>query len=166
MLASVMLSACGAFQSQPSSTEGPVDQAEIIWVVDGDTVDLEIDGQKQRVRLIGIDTPESVSRSTPDQCYGAEASLALTGLIPPGTMVRVARDTEPRDRYGRLLLYLYRLPDDLFINEWMVHEGFAEAVSYRPNTTFEQHFDQTRDRSRERGAGLWGHCDGPDQPLE
>jgi len=57
MLASVMLSACAAFQSQPGSTEGSVEQAEIIWVVDGDTVDLEIDGQKQRVRLIGIDTP-------------------------------------------------------------------------------------------------------------
>jgi micrococcal nuclease len=168
---SLLLGGCG-WISPPHQDLGypidayPIDEAEVIRVIDGDTVDLRLDGSEERVRLIGIDTPESVSRTTPDQCWGAEASQALGHLLPTGTVVRVERDTEARDRYGRLLLYVHRSSDDLFVNQWMVQEGFAEVASYPPNDTFERHFAAVRNEARRQNLGLWAHCDGPDQPLD
>ncbi len=140
--------------------------AEVVFVIDGDTIELNIDDQIERVRLIGIDTPETVSQSVPVQCYGAEASAALKGLLPAGSLVRIERGEEARDRYGRLLLYIYRHDDDLFVNQWMIEGGFAEAVSYAPNDDYARHFDSLRSEARSAGRGLWGECDGPDQPLE
>lgn len=170
LISSALLAACGWLPStdhtgSESSTGATLEVADVDRVVDGDTIILLIDDQAERVRLIGVDSPESVSRDTPDQCFGAEASEALQGLLPPGTEVRIVRDEEPRDRYGRLLLYLYRVSDDLFVNQWLVDGGFADAVSYRPNVTFELDFADRRDVAREGRVGLWGACDGPDQPL-
>lgn len=153
---------------QPATGVDPPTQIEarVEWVIDGDTIDLVIDDQSERVRLIGIDTPESVSRTTPVQCYGKEASDALTGLIPPGTVVRVVRDEEARDRYGRLLLYVYRASDDLFVNRWLVEQGFADTLFFAPNDTYENEFLTLRNDARSEERGLWSSCDGPDQPLE
>ena len=123
-----------------SAAPQPNETATVVYVIDGDTVDLKIGDSEERVRLIGIDTPETVNRNTPEQCFGAEASEALRELLPSGTDVRIVRDTSARDQYGRLLLYLYRSGDQLFINRWMIEQGYASAVSYRPNTTFEQDF--------------------------
>lgn len=142
-----------------------METATVEYVIDGDTVDLIIDGQEVRVRLIGIDTPETKARDTPVQCFGEEASEALRGLLPIGSSVRIERDDEPRDRFGRLLLYLYRTDDDLFINRWMVENGFASAVSYRPNISFEAEFAVLEAEAQSAGRGLWSSCDGPDQPL-
>lgn len=139
--------------------------AVIEWVIDGDTVDVVIAGSTERVRLIGLDAPESVSRDTPEQCYGTEAAEALRGLLPVGHEVRVERDVESRDRYGRLLLYLYRLDTELFVNEWLIANGFADTMFFEPNTTYRSRFTEMRDRARRAGAGLWGQCDGPDQPV-
>lgn len=141
-------------------------EAIVEFVIDGDTVDVTVAGESERVRLIGIDTPESVSRNVPVQCFGKEASDALTGLLPPGTVLRIERDEEARDRYGRLLLYLYRDEDDLFVNEWMIQQGFADTLFFEPNTTFEGSFTRSRNDARAESLGLWGSCDGPDQPLE
>lgn len=146
--------------------DGLLSSGEVVAVIDGDTVDIEIGGQVERVRLIGIDTPETVSRSVPVQCFGPEASDALKGLLPAGTTVRIERGAEARDRYERLLLYLYRHDDDLFVNAWLVEGGFAEAVSYPPNDKLAARFTKLRNEAREQGRGLWGVCDGPDQPLE
>jgi len=140
--------------------------ATVDRVVDGDTVSLIIDGSEERVRLIGIDAPESVDRNSPIHCYGPEASTALKELLPEGTEVYVLRDVEARDRYDRLLLYIYRSSDDLFVNEWLVSEGYAEARGYRPNTTLQPILTEARDDAVENGRGLWGVCDGPEQPLE
>ena len=135
-------------------------------VIDGDTIDVVIGGREERVRLLGIDAPESVSRVVPQQCYGAEASDALANLLPPGSTLRVERDTEARDRYGRLLLYLHRSEDDLFVNLWLVESGFADAVSYAPNLGHKSDLEQARHRAAITEVGLWAHCDGPDQPLD
>jgi len=151
-------------ESPPPSPES-AEFGEVEWVVDGDTVDLIVQGEQERVRLIGIDTPESVSRDTPIQCFGAEASTALKGLLPVGTQVRVVRDEEPRDRFGRLLLYVYRAEDDLFINEWLVANGYADTLFFEPNTTYRSSFTDLRDMARDAPLGLWAQCDGPDQPL-
>jgi micrococcal nuclease len=135
-------------------------------VVDGDTVDLDIGGQRERVRLLGIDAPESVHPSVPVQCFGPEASAALVELLPPGSTVRIERDTEPRDRYGRLLLYLFRAEDDLPVNRWLVANGLADTAFYEPNTSRALELTRARADARSRGAGLWSACDGPDQPLD
>ena len=135
-------------------------------VVDGDTVDIVIGGQTERVRLIGVDAPESVSRETPDQCFGAEASDALRTLLPEGTEVRLTRDVEARDRFGRLLAYVHRADDDLFVNQWLLDGGFADAVFFGPNTTYRPTFTAARDAARRASAGLWAACTGPDQPLD
>lgn len=146
----------------------PPDVGVVVHVVDGDTVDLEIDGQTERVRLIGLDAPESVSRADPVQCYGPEASAALDALLPEGTALRLERDAEARDRYDRLLLYLY-LPvtdGEVFVNEWLIANGFATTMFFEPNTTFEARFNGVRRDAEAAGVGLWGACDGPDQPLD
>lgn len=157
------LTGCPASADEDAGLPG---EAVVEFVIDGDTVDVTIAGERERVRLIGIDTPESVSRNVPVQCFGKEASDALTGLLPPGTVLRIERDEEARDRFGRILLYLYRSEDGLFVNEWLIQQGFADTLFFEPNTTFEGSFTRSRNDARAAGLGLWGSCDGPDQPLE
>ncbi len=74
-------------------------------------------------------------------------------------------DVEARDRYGRLLAYAYRVEDELFLNRWLVAEGFAATMTYEPNTAHAAEFTALEATARSEGRGLWGHCDGPDQPL-
>lgn len=143
----------------------PISTAAVTKIIDGDTIEVDIAGNTERIRLIGIDTPESVSTSTPKQCFGEEASLALKGLIVPGDTVTVASDVERRDRYGRMLAYVHG-PDGLFLNEWMLAAGFADVLFFEPNTALEPLFTQARNSARTSSLGLWGSCDGPDQPLD
>ncbi len=138
----------------------------MISVVDGDTVELRFEGQSERVRLLGIDAPESVHPSVPVQCFGPEASAQLAAALPADTEVLVERDVEARDRYGRLLLYIYRADDGLFINRWLVQAGLADTSFYEPNTTLAAPLIQARSQARADRAGLWGSCDGPDQPAQ
>lgn len=161
----IVAAATGCTPDGQISAPQPQSTAVVDYVVDGDTVDLTIDGQVERVRLIGIDTPESVSRDDPVQCFGIEASDALRGLLPEGTAVRIERDAEARDRFGRLLLYVYRADDDLFVNRWLVDGGFADTLFFEPNTSFETEFTRARNEARSAELGLWGACDGPDQPV-
>jgi len=168
LLGAALLSACSA-RTAPSAApdmEAVAAVAVVERVVDGDTVILVIDEQTESVRLIGIDTPESVSRNVPDQCFGAEASAALSQLLPAGSEVHISRDLEARDRYGRLLLYLHRADDGLFINHWMVTEGYAASISYEPNTAHRSLLARAEHNASTAGIGLWGQCDGPDQPLD
>jgi len=166
-VALLFTSACtGSPSATPTELEGGALVAEVEFIVDGDTLDLIIDGQEERVRLIGIDTPETKSESVPVQCYGQEAADALAGLLPVGSEVQIQRDTEPRDRFGRLLLYVTRATDGLNVNRWLVEQGFADVLFLEPNTTFESEFVGVRNEARAQGRGLWSACDGPDQPLE
>lgn len=133
-------------------------------MIDGDTLILSISGQSERVRLVGIDTPETVSPRTPVQCYGAEATQALKGLVAPGDTVQIAADLERRDRYGRLLLYVHT-DQGIFINQWLVKSGFADVAFFEPNTALRAPLTAARNKARSGHVGLWGQCDGPDQPL-
>lgn len=133
--------------------------------MDGDTLDVEIDGGRERVRLIGIDTPESVARDRPVECFGPEAKERLAELLPVGTEVRLERDVEARDRYGRLLAYVIRTEDEAFVNLTLVAEGFAEARSYAPNTARQAELDQAMAEAREADRGLWPACGGTNTPA-
>lgn len=135
-------------------------------VVDGDTIIVEMAGQRERVRLLGIDTPESVAENRPDQCYGEESSVYLSQLLPAGTEVTLIRDVEARDQYDRLLAYVVRSSDELFINLDLLEQGFAGVLIYEPNSYYRDLFEAAEDAAFADDRGLWGVCGGPDVPLE
>ena len=133
--------------------------------VDGDTVDVDLGGVDERVRLIGIDTPESVAHDRPVECFGPEAKARLAELLPRGTEVRLERDVEARDRFGRLLAYVFRAEDDLHVNLVLVQEGYAEARRFEPNVTRQAELDRAEDDARAANWGLWPACGGTNTPI-
>lgn len=132
--------------------------ATMIRVVDGDTIDATVDGQRQRIRLIGIDTPETKKENTPVQCYGPEASAFTTSLLPKGTPLYLERDVVGRDDYGRLLAYVYRLPDRVFVNAELVRQGYARLLTFPPNVAHATEFVRAAQEANRAGRGLWGAC--------
>lgn len=132
--------------------------ATVVRVVDGDTVKLDIGGRRETVRLIGVDTPETKHPKKPVECWGPEASKHTAALLPPGTEVSVQRDVEPRDVYRRLLLYVYRSSDGLFVNRDLVAGGWAVPLPYPPNTSHAAEFAALASTAEAGGLGLWGAC--------
>jgi micrococcal nuclease len=131
----------------------------VTHLVVGDTLDVLLDGGgKERVRLIGIDTPETKKPDSPIECFGPEASAHLAELVPEGTAVWLLRDAEARDIYGRFLGYLFRSADGLFVNLAMAEGGFADTLSIAPNTTFSADMSRAVADARRAGLGLWGAC--------
>ena len=131
--------------------------AVITHIVDGDTVDVRVDGRTERVRLIGINTPETKDPRRPVECYGPEASALTTLLLPAGTAVRLERDAEARDDYGRLLAYVRR-SDGLFVNLELARQGAAVVLSIRPNTAYAAAIAAAAAEARRARRGLWGAC--------
>jgi micrococcal nuclease len=144
---------------------GPPGSATVTRVIDGDTVVVSFGGHDERVRLIGIDTPETVSPVKPVQCYGKQASNHTKALLPPGTVVRLVRDVEARDVYGRLLAYVYRRSDGLFVNLELATDGFASLLTYPPDVAHAGQFRDAVASARRRGIGLWRTCGGPGVPA-
>ena len=130
----------------------------IVKVIDGDTVDVSMSGRTERVRLIGIDTPETKKPNTPIQCFGPEASKHINELLPVDTPVLVQRDVEARDPYGRLLGYVYRTSDNLFVNQDLIINGFARPLSIAPTTAFASEFATLAQTAQNSKIGLWGEC--------
>jgi micrococcal nuclease len=124
-------------------------------VVDGDTIVL-VGGE--RVRFIGVDTPETKAPNQPVGCYGDEASRFTTSLLPPGTGVRLVGDAEQRDKYGRLLAYVYRRSDGLFVNAELLRRGYAQVLTIPPNVAHTDEFVAIAGRAREASQGLWAAC--------
>jgi micrococcal nuclease len=121
--------------------EGPLPardggRATVLAVIDGDTIVVDIGGAHETLRLLGIDTPETVAPDRPVECFGPEASRRTRAVLPEGTAVRLERDVEARDRYDRLLAYVHREADDLFVNEHLVARGFASVLSIAPNRAY------------------------------
>ena len=132
--------------------------ATVVHIDDGDTIDVEIDGRPTRVRFIGIDTPETKKPNTPIQCYGPEASAETAALLPIGTRVHLERDAEARDPYDRLLAYVYRADDGLFVNLELARLGFARALSIAPNIAYADDFTRAVSAATAARQGLWGAC--------
>jgi micrococcal nuclease len=149
---------------QPAATVAEAN-ATVVRAVDGDTVVVQLRGTTESVRLIGVDTPETVDERKPVQCYGHEASERTAELLPAGTPVRLERDAEARDQYGRLLAYVYRAGDGLFVNLSLVRDGFGTVLSIAPNTTFVGPLRDAERAAKSAGLGLWGACGGPGVPA-
>jgi micrococcal nuclease len=157
VLIALNLSRCGGGDhAEPS---GPL-TAHVTHVVDGDTIDVSIDGDDDTVRYIGIDTPETVKPGTPVQCGGPEAHEFNERLVG-GRTVTLRFDAERRDVYGRLLAYVY-LPRPgtrpLFVNAELARRGLARTLTIPPNDSFAPLFARLGDRAGVRGRGLWGSC--------
>ena len=140
--------------------------ATVERVVDGDTISVMIGDRLESVRLIGIDTPESVAPTRPVQCFGKEASLHLEAMLPAGTEITLVRDVEARDAYDRLLGYVVRSRDGLFVNLELVAAGYAAVLNYPPNDYYADVLARAEADAVAAGRGLWSACGGPDVPLD
>ena len=161
-LAVLVLAGCGRTSPEPAPTPAPATgnlpagvDTVVRKVVDGDTI--EISGG-DAVRLIGVDTPETKDPNRPVGCFGKEASTFTATLIPPGTAVRLVGDVEQRDRYDRLLAYVYRRADGLFVNADLLRRGYAQLLTIPPNVAHTDQFVAIAGQAREGSQGLWGAC--------
>jgi len=124
---------------------------KVARVVDGDTIVLN---NGERIRYIGIDTPETVHPSKPVEYFGKEASEANKKLVE-GKRVRLEYDVQRVDQYGRTLAYVY-LENGTFVNAWLVENGYARVSTYPPNVKHQQRFLELEQKARESKVGLWG----------
>ena len=147
-----VLAACSS--GQPAATAITVER-----IVDGDTIDVRIGGRVERVRLTGIDTPE-LAHEPQDvaECFAGEATAFTASLLSVGTVVRLERDVVGRDDYGRLLAYVYRVDDEVFVNWEIVRHGFALPLSIPPNEAMAEAIVHAARAAQADGAGLWTAC--------
>jgi len=129
----------------------------VMRVVDGDTIKVRLGGRVERVRYIGMDTPESVKPGTPVQCFAKKASAENERLVA-GREVRLVPDVEQRDRYGRLLAYVYPASGGPMVNEVLVRRGYARPLTIPPNVRHAEQFVALAGQAREAGRGLWSAC--------
>lgn len=136
--------------------------ATVVHVVDGDTLDANIDGLGTvRIRMLGVDTPEVVDPRKPVQCFGKEASAFSKKTLSVGSRIRLLPDPEAdeRDTYGRLLRNVY-LADGTDYNAYLVKQGYAHAYTYFPLTPSRKvQMIQLQREAKEAGRGLWAGCE-------
>jgi endonuclease YncB( thermonuclease family) len=138
-------------------------KVQILQVYDGDTAEVLFeDGQKEKVRFLNIDTPETHHPRIGRQCYGSTAS-ALTAKLLGKKTVYLERDIENKDKYDRLLRHIYlqnpEKPNEfLFINLYLVGEGYAHTLIIKPNITNADIFTRAQDFAKSSGKGLWSAC--------
>ncbi len=157
-------SASAAATSNDSGSGLPIDgleQAVVERVVDGDTLIVWRDGHAdtERLRYIGVDTPESVDPDRPVECYGSEATDANIELVD-GAVVWLEQDISDTDQYGRLLRYVYveHNGDLLFVNQELIRQGVATVVTFPPDTRYTAVLRAAQDEARAAGRGLWSSC--------
>jgi len=159
------LAACGGDgPTRPTAGTATDGTATVVSITDGDTIRVDIAGRQERVRFIGVDTPETHGQGGLRECFGQEASKRTAQLLPVGSKVKLVRDAEPRDRYGRLLAYVYK-PDGTFVNLTLAREGYAAVLTIPPNVAHADAFVEAVQTARDKNLGLWKACGGPDTPL-
>ncbi len=133
----------------------PPDSVEALTIraVDGDTIEVEIEGEGYKVRYIGIDTPELHHPTKPVEYYAQEAYEKNRELVE-GKTVFLEKDVSETDSYGRLLRYVY--VGDIFVNAYLVQQGYALVSTYPPDVRYQERFLELQREAREAGRGLWG----------
>lgn len=126
-------------------------------VIDGDTFEVDNNGRAIKVRYVGIDTPETVDPRRPVGCFGKEASAEDKSLLE-GKSVRLKKDVSETDKFGRWLRLVY-LPLDngteLFVNDYLIREGFAKIDTIPPDITFASRFLSAQQEAQKNQRGLW-----------
>jgi micrococcal nuclease len=141
----------GLWRDEPAASAAVL----VTRVVDGDTVEVQIDGHEEDVRYIGVDTPETVKPDMPVQCFGPQAS-AFNHRLVEGRRVRLVFGEERRDVYGRLLAYVYL--DGRFVNAELVRRGLARTLTIPPNDRFAGELKRLEIAAARAGRGLWSAC--------
>ena len=164
----ILLSQLGTFRyrakyegpnpQQPRPATNPVpsagwETAQVTRVIDGDTIEITLGGQKKTVRYLLVNTPETVDPRSPVECYGKEASNANKAMVE-GKTVYLAKDISETDRFNRLLRYIFT--QDGFVNAELVKGGFAQVATYPPDVKHEQYLRDLERQAREAKRGLWG----------
>lgn len=140
-------------------THRSMQRATVSRVIDGDTIELET-GEK--VRYIGVDTPETKHPNKPVQCFGREAAQKNKELVE-GKEILLEKDVSETDRYGRLLRYIY-LPNPeatdeaIFVNELLIEQGYAQVITYPPDVKYHPLLLQAQQQAQTEEKGLWGSC--------
>jgi len=143
LLSALFLAACSA-----------TGQVLVTRVIDGDTIDVRFGGGKTaRVRIVGIDTPETVDPRKPVQCFGKEASQHMRELVEGKDVVLQSKPDEDKDKYGRLLRYVQLEGDD--VGAGMIRDGYAFSYKYFPHPRLEL-YNKLEQQARENDRGLWG----------
>ena len=152
---SVYLSATVSAENNIQGIEG--EKVIVSKVIDGDTIELE-NGKK--VRFVGMDTPETVDPRRPVGCFGKEASNETKSLLTAKVVI-LQKDISDTDKFGRLLRYIF-LPLEggqiLFVNDYLVREGYAKVYTYPPDVKFDGQFREAEKQAKENKKGLWGKC--------
>ena len=147
----------------PQPTKSPQVQStfvKVLRVVDGDTIEIE---GNVKLRYIGIDTPETKHPTKGIQCFGKEASNKNKELVE-GKTIRMEKDVSETDRYGRLLRYVWLVDDSattsagLFVNDYLVREGYAHASTFPPDVAYSKQFVEAQQEAHENSRGLWNMC--------
>jgi micrococcal nuclease len=138
-----------------------VEPASLISVSDGDTIRVDIGGKVETLRLILIDTPETRDPNNPPECYGAEATAFLETLLPRGSELYLETDVSERDRFGRLLRYVWldRGDEVYLVNEAMVRSGYAAQSTFPPDVKYEERIQEAARFARAHDYGLWSACE-------
>ena len=157
----VLATACRADASATTAGSTALTvNATMISVVDGDTIDVAVGGHRERVRLIGIDTPETKKPNTPVQCYGPEATAFTKSLLHKDAPLHLERDVVARDDFGRMLAYVYIADDGQFVNMTIVRQGYARPLTIRPNAAHADEFVAAANTAEREHIGLWARCTG------
>ena len=141
-----------------SSLEG--NRAFVTKVVDGDTIVVLINGEKHTIRILGVDTPETVDPRKSVQCFGKEASNETKKLLS-GKEVILQKDVSNTDKYKRLLRFVYLPLEDgnlLFIDDYLIREGYAKVLTIPPDVKYSEQFLEAQREARMEKRGLWGKC--------
>jgi len=142
--------------SRPSDrTPKPPLAVQVIRIIDGDTIEVCcVSGKREKVRYIGVNTPETKHPTKGVEVFGKEAAEVNRKLVT-GKSLRLEFDVQQRDRNGRLLAYVY-LGDGTFVNAWLVEQGYAQVMTVPPNVRHQDLFLKLQREAREGGRGLWG----------
>lgn len=155
----------GLYQSKQTSPNvlGQIDSPDLVpvkRVIDGDTITVEVLGREQTVRLIGINTPETVDPRRGVECFGKEAARETKEILK-SRKVKLVKDISETDKFKRLLRYVYVALDDgnlLFLNDYLVRMGFATVSTYPPDVSFVSRFEEAQRQAISQNHGLWASC--------
>ncbi|MBI3485701.1 thermonuclease family protein [Candidatus Daviesbacteria bacterium] len=146
--------------SSSSANLANLEQVKVTRVIDGDTIEVEINGELKKLRYIGVNTPETVDPRRPVQCFGKEASAENKRLLEEKS-VYLEKDISETDKYGRLLRYVYLPLSDgsvVFINDYLVRQGFAYASTFPPDVKYQDKFLVSQKEASDNLRGLWLKC--------
>jgi micrococcal nuclease len=151
--------ATGPVLSQPEVARFSLEPNAVVeQVIDGDTIEVRVAGRLERIRLLGIDTPETQHPDRPAECLGPEATAFTRLLLPVGTPVRLERDIIGRDHFGRLLAHVHRASDGLSVNHALVRQGYASVLIVPPNTAHADTLLEAAVSAHADGLGVWARC--------